>query len=99
FRDPVKFTSSDGTAVLPGPFTFTAADDGSHIFTNNITLKTAGNDTITVTDTNNGFVLGRVVVTVNAAGPNTIAATSGGGQTATVNTAFASALSVTVKDT
>ena len=38
----VHFTSSDGLAVLPGNYTFTAGDAGAHTFTNGVTLKTAG---------------------------------------------------------
>ena len=32
YTGTVKFTSSDSTAVLPGNYTFTAADAGSHTF-------------------------------------------------------------------
>src|SRR5260370_35767000 len=47
----VHFTSSDGQAVLPANYTFVAGDNGIHTFTNLTTLKTAGNQTITGTDT------------------------------------------------
>jgi hypothetical protein len=39
YRGTVQFASSDGNAVLPGNYTFTAGDNGVHIF--NVTLKTA----------------------------------------------------------
>ena len=51
YADPVSFASSDPAAVLPAPYTFSTADSGAHQF--NITLKTAGTQTITVTDTAN----------------------------------------------
>jgi hypothetical protein len=51
FTDMVHFTSSDPQAVLPADYTFTAMDAGSHDFL--ATLKTAGNQTITVTDVTN----------------------------------------------
>lgn len=44
-------TSTDPQAVLPADYTFTAADAGSHTFT--ATLKTAGTQTLSVTDTAN----------------------------------------------
>jgi hypothetical protein len=45
----VHFTSSDPQAVLPADYTFTAADQGVHTFS--VTLKTAGSQSITGTDT------------------------------------------------
>jgi hypothetical protein len=45
----VRFTSSDPHAILPGDYTFTADDAGTHIFT--ATLVTAGIQSITVADT------------------------------------------------
>src|SRR5262249_10538033 len=44
----VHFSSSDPQAVLPADYTFTTADAGMHTFVAN--LKTAGNQTIYVTD-------------------------------------------------
>jgi hypothetical protein len=52
----VTFSSSDPHAVLPANYTFTAADQGVYTFT--ITLKTAGTQSITVTDTSNGSIVG-----------------------------------------
>jgi ELWxxDGT repeat protein len=49
YTGTVHFTSSDGQAVLPTDYTFTAADQGVHTFT--ATLKTAGTQSITATDT------------------------------------------------
>jgi hypothetical protein len=49
YTGSVHFTSSDGQAILPVDYTFTNDDAGIHIFT--ATLKTAGSQTITATDT------------------------------------------------
>ena len=51
FNSPIHFTSSDTAAVLPVDYAFTAADAGSHTFTN-VTLMTAGSQTISATDPN-----------------------------------------------
>jgi hypothetical protein len=51
YTGTVHFTSSDPQAVLPSDYTFTAADAGTHTFTTGATLKTAGNQTLTATDT------------------------------------------------
>jgi fibronectin type 3 domain-containing protein len=64
----VQFTSSDGGAgvVLPANYAFVAADNGSHTFS--VTLVTAGNQTVTVTDTaSSGTVTGSATVLVNPA--------------------------------
>ncbi len=47
----VQFSSSDVQAILPADYAFTAADAGSHAFT--AALKTAGAQSLTVTDTVN----------------------------------------------
>src|SRR5262249_44427471 len=48
YRGTVRFTSSDPQAVLPGDYTFTAADQGLRTFS--ATLKAAGSQSITVSD-------------------------------------------------
>jgi hypothetical protein len=48
YTDTVRFSSSDVQAGLPAIYTFTAADGGVHTFS--ATLKTAGTQSITVTD-------------------------------------------------
>jgi hypothetical protein len=47
----VHFTSSDPQATLPADTTFTATDAGVHTFVGAVTLKTAGSQTVTSTDT------------------------------------------------
>jgi cupredoxin-like protein len=49
YTGTVHFTSSDPQAGLPADYTFQASDKGTHTFT--VTLRTAGSDTITATDT------------------------------------------------
>jgi len=53
YTGTVQFTSSDAAAVLSSTYTFTAADSGVHVFS--ATLMTPGSQTITATDTVNGF--------------------------------------------
>jgi hypothetical protein len=47
FVGTIGFASDDLQAVLPGPYTFTLADGGVHTF--DVTLKTAGAHTVTLT--------------------------------------------------
>lgn len=71
YTGTVHFTSTDGAAVLPGNYTFTAADAGVHTFTSGATLKTAGSQTITVTDTGTASITGTTpAITVS---PNVVA--------------------------
>ena len=51
YRGTVHFTSTDSAAVLPGDYSFTAGDNGVHSFTNGVTLKTTGGQSVTATDT------------------------------------------------
>jgi hypothetical protein len=62
----VKFTSTDGQAVLPGNYQFVAGDNGTHTFT--ATLKTVGTQSITATDTVTASITGtQSGIVVNAA--------------------------------
>lgn len=53
YTGTLHFTSTDGQAVLPGDYTFTAADAGVHTFANAVTLKMAGDPTLWAIDTSN----------------------------------------------
>ena len=53
YTGTVHFTSTDAQAGLPGDYTFTNVDAGEHVFTSGVTLKTAGPQTVTGTDTVN----------------------------------------------
>ena len=50
YSGTIRFSSDDGNAVLPEDYTFLAADSGVHTFTNGVTLKTAGEKYVGVTD-------------------------------------------------
>jgi hypothetical protein len=58
----MHFTSSDGQASLPANYTFTAADGGVHTFS--ATLKTAGSQMLTATDTIASSITGAQTITV-----------------------------------
>src|SRR5262249_44485073 len=57
YTGTVHFTSSDGQVSsgngLPADYTFVAGDAGVHTFTNGVTLRTAGSQTVSVNDTAN----------------------------------------------
>jgi CSLREA domain-containing protein len=66
YRGTVHLTSTDGQAVLPANYAFTAGDAGRHTF--GVTLKTAGKQTVTATDTASSALIGTsAAVTVNPA--------------------------------
>jgi len=56
YTGTVHFTSTDGAATMPANYTFTSGDAGTHTFS--ATLNSAGNQTITATDTTNVSVTG-----------------------------------------
>jgi hypothetical protein len=49
YNGTVSFASTDSAAILPGPYTFSADDQGVHTFTNGVSLTTAGTQSITAT--------------------------------------------------
>jgi sugar lactone lactonase YvrE len=68
YRGQVHFTSSDAQASLPGNYTFSAGDNGVHTFS--ATLKTAGSQSLIVTDTVTPGITGKqsgIAVTAAAA--------------------------------
>ena len=70
YTGTVHFTSSDGQAALPADYTFTPGDGGVHTFT--VTLKTAGSQTVTATDTASSSITGQASLTVNPAAASTM---------------------------
>jgi Bacterial Ig-like domain (group 3)/MBG domain (YGX type) len=96
YTGTVIFTSSDTAAVPPANYTFVAGDNGQHTF--NVTLKTAGVQTVTWTDASNPLIAGSAQVTVVAGLPVNLAASGGTPQSGYVNAAFATALTATVSD-
>src|SRR5205807_10129678 len=67
YSGTVHFTSSDPGATLPADYTFTAADQGVHTFTNGVTLRSVGSQTVTARDTINNSITGSATVNVAAA--------------------------------
>jgi DNA-binding beta-propeller fold protein YncE len=67
YTGTVHFSSTDGQAVLPADYTFGAGDNGAHTFTNGVTLKTAGTQSISVRDNGSPALTGGANVTVTAA--------------------------------
>jgi tartrate-resistant acid phosphatase type 5 len=61
YRGTIHFSSSDAQAVLPGDYTFTAADNGTHAFS--ATLKTAGSQTLLATDSGSSTVTSSQTIT------------------------------------
>jgi len=61
----IHFTSSDPEAVLPGDYTFTPADAGSHTWTDGFTLMTPGNQTISASIFDASGINGTAKVTVS----------------------------------
>ncbi len=73
FHDTVHFTSTDPQAVLPADYTFVGSDKGSRTFTDGVTLKTSGTQSVTVTDLANTSVNGSESASI---GPAAISATT-----------------------
>jgi hypothetical protein len=63
----VHFSSSDGQATLPADYTFTAGDAGRHTFAGDVTLDTAGTQTVTATDAASASLTGTAAVAVSPA--------------------------------
>jgi hypothetical protein len=61
----VHFTSTDPVAVLPSDYTFTAADQGTHTF--QVSLRRAGTQQVTITDSASAALTGHFSVLVNPA--------------------------------
>ncbi len=90
----IHFTSSDVQAGLPANFNFIAADDGTASFT--VTLKTAGSQSITATDTTTPAITGTLSgISVSPAAASQFVL-SGLPSTATVG--VAQTVTVTAKD-
>jgi uncharacterized repeat protein (TIGR01451 family) len=94
YRGTVHFTSSDAQAVLPANYTFTAADNGVHTFS--ATLKTAGTQSLTATDTVASTITGsQTSIVVNAPTANLSSASLAFGNQR-INTTGTPAMNVSV---
>ncbi len=94
YTGTVHFTSSDGQAVLPADYTFTAADAGVHSFT--VTLKTAGSRTVTATDTASSALTATASLTVS---PGALSRLAVAGYPGSVSAGTAHNFTVTAQDT
>lgn len=87
------FTSSDAQITLPSSYTFTGADSGSHTFS--VALKTAGTQSISVTDSANSAITSSLTsIVVKAAAASTVSITT----STTATSGTAQSLTVTVTD-
>src|SRR5207245_3937581 len=72
YMGTVTFSSTDANAILPANYTFTTADHGLHV--SSATLKTAGSQSISATDSVTTSISGtQLNTTVNAAVANRLA--------------------------
>jgi hypothetical protein len=94
YTGTVHFTSSDKKAMLPANYTFTGTDVGVHFFTNAVTLKTAGSQTVTATDTVTATITGKTSIKVSAAAVDHLKVAAPSSSTA--GTAFS--ITVTAQD-
>src|SRR5207302_6738225 len=92
YMGTIRFTSTDAQVILPGNYTFVATDNGARTFNNAVTLKTAGNQTVTATDTVTSTIAGTSgTISVNPAGASSLSVAASTG-----NAAAGTAFSVTV---
>jgi uncharacterized repeat protein (TIGR03803 family) len=73
YTGTVSFTSSDLKAVVPGPYAYSGTDAGTHSFS--VTLKTAGGQSVTATDSGNGISGTARGIVVNPAAAASLAIT------------------------
>jgi hypothetical protein len=93
YTGPVKFTSSDTAAILPGSTTLTSGTG-----TVSVTLKTSGTQTLTVADSSGSPSTTSTNITVAAATASVVNVASGTGQSAAIGAAFTNPLMVQVLD-
>jgi hypothetical protein len=88
YTGTVHFSSSDSQAVLPADYTFSGADQGVHTFS--VTLKSAGSQSITATDTVTSSITGsQSGITVDPAAASQLVIHTQPSSTATAGQAFA----------
>jgi hypothetical protein len=94
YRGTLHFASSDGQAALPANYKFVAGDAGMHVFS--VTLKTAGTQSLTATDTTTGSITGsQTGITVNPASASIIVVA---GFPSPETSGVAGSMTVTAKD-
>ncbi|HZL25197.1 MAG TPA: hypothetical protein VFC39_01560 [Acidobacteriaceae bacterium] len=97
YTGTVKFTSTDPQANLPANYTFATSDAGAHTIA--VTLKTAGPQCVTATDTSDPTVTTTACTNVSASAAAKVAVFSGNNQTANISTAYPQHLIALVTDT
>ena len=96
YTGTVQITSSDVNAVLPANYAFVAGDNGVHQF--GVTLKLAGLQSITATDTVTSSITGsQTGIQVNADVASKLAYAVGAGQSITVGD-YSSTITVQLQD-
>ena len=68
YTGTIGFSSTDGQAVLPADYTFVSGDNGTHTFTDDVQLKTTGDQSVTVKD--GGTTASQIGITVTPAAAN-----------------------------
>jgi sugar lactone lactonase YvrE len=96
YTGTLHFTSTDTKAVLPTDYKYVSSENGSHVFA--ITLKTAGPQCVTVTDTADSSVEASACTNVTANVAAAISVVSGDNQSANVGSVFASRFVTQVTD-
>ena len=75
YTGTVHLTASDSSATIPANYTFGSGDAGAHVFS--VTLKTAGTQSITATDTVTASITGsQTGITVNPGAATSLSITS-----------------------
>jgi sugar lactone lactonase YvrE len=97
YTGTLHFTSTDAHATLPSDYAFSSSDAGAHAFT--LTLRTAGVQCVTVTDTTNSTLTASGCVNVSPGAPTLISAFQGNNQIANVSSSYSSQLVALVTDT
>lgn len=82
YTGTVQFASSDAKAVLPESYTFTSGDAGVHVFT--VTLKTAGSQSVTATDSVTSTATGAATVSITPDAASGFTIQNGDPQTLTI---------------
>src|SRR5207244_3117977 len=97
YRGTITFTSSDTRSGVsfPPDYTFVAADNGVHTFTNGVTLVSAGSQSVTATDKASSSITGSATVTVNPAAASTLIVA---GFASPITAGVAGSFTVTAKD-
>jgi sugar lactone lactonase YvrE len=96
YTGTMTFTSTDPQATLPANYTFTASSAGSNPIS--VTLRTAGPQCVTATDTSNPAVTSTACTNVSASAATKMIVYSGNNQSTNVSTAFTQHLIALVTD-